>query len=119
MKSGVAAAVVAVAEHARRPHRCRGVQVVLTAGEETGCTGALLIDAAALAGGGPLLVAEPTGNTLVPAHKGAHWMRLGAAAGRRTVRHPSSATTPWSGWPGRPWPCTTTPTGRTTSGSER
>ncbi|NMH92664.1 M20 family metallopeptidase [Pseudonocardia bannensis] len=78
MKSGVAAAVVAVAEHARRPHRCRGVQVVLTAGEETGCTGALRIDAAALSGGGPLLVAEPTGNTLVPAHKGAHWMRLGA-----------------------------------------
>jgi succinyl-diaminopimelate desuccinylase len=84
MKSGVAAAVVAAAEHARRPHRCRGVQLVLTAGEETGCTGLLGLNAAAtatLAVGGPLVVAEPTANALVPAHKGAHWMRL-TATGR-------------------------------------
>jgi succinyl-diaminopimelate desuccinylase len=82
MKSGVAAAVVATIEHAARPHRCRGVQLVLTAGEETGCTGLLGLDAparAALAGGGPLVVAEPTGNQLVLGHKGAHWMRLRAA----------------------------------------
>ena len=32
----------------------------------------------ALAAGGPLVVAEPTANRLVPAHKGAHWMRLTA-----------------------------------------
>ena len=79
MKSGVAALVVAVAEHAARPHDCRGVQVVLTAGEETGCTGALRIPRGALLGGGPLVVAEPTQNRLVPAHKGAHWMRLTAS----------------------------------------
>jgi succinyl-diaminopimelate desuccinylase len=78
MKSGVAALVVAVAEHVRRPHDCRGVQVVLTSGEETGCTGALRIPASSLAQGGPLVVAEPTANRLVPAHKGAHWMRLTA-----------------------------------------
>ncbi len=78
MKSGVAALVVAVAEHTRRPHDCRGVQVVLTSGEETGCTGALTIPATALAGGGPLVVAEPTQNRLVPGHKGAHWMRISA-----------------------------------------
>lgn len=81
MKSGVAALVVAVAEHVSRPHRCRGVQVVLTSGEETGCTGALEIPASALVPGGPLVVAEPTQNRLVPAHKGAHWMRV-TAAGR-------------------------------------
>jgi succinyl-diaminopimelate desuccinylase len=81
MKSGVAAIVVAVAAHARRPHRCRGVQVVLTAGEETGCTGAAMIPAEVLAPGGPLVVAEPTANRLVPGHKGALWLRL-TAAGR-------------------------------------
>jgi succinyl-diaminopimelate desuccinylase len=81
MKSGVAAALVAVADHAVRPHACRGLQVVLTAGEETGCTGALRLQRSALAPGGPLLVAEPTANGLVPGHKGAHWMRL-TAAGR-------------------------------------
>ncbi|MEO6879737.1 MAG: M20/M25/M40 family metallo-hydrolase [Mycobacteriaceae bacterium] len=81
MKSGVAALLVAAAEHARRPHDCRGVQVVLTAGEETGCTGALALRAADLAAGGPLLVAEPTANRLVPGHKGVHWLEL-TAAGR-------------------------------------
>ena len=78
MKSGVAALVVAVADHVRRTHDCRGVQVVLTSGEETGCDGALRLPASALATGGPLVVAEPTANRLVPAHKGAHWMRLTA-----------------------------------------
>jgi succinyl-diaminopimelate desuccinylase len=84
MKSGVAALVVAAVEHMRRPHRCRGVQVVLTAGEETGCTGLLGLGEehrAAVATGGPLVVAEPTANELVLGHKGAHWMRL-TATGR-------------------------------------
>ena len=78
MKSGVAALVVAVASHAAACRDCRGVQVVLTSGEETGCEGALEIPASALAGGGPLVVAEPTANRAVPAHKGVHWMRLSA-----------------------------------------
>jgi succinyl-diaminopimelate desuccinylase len=81
MKSGVAAAVVATVEHAARPHTCRGVQLVLTAGEETGCTGLVGLDASgrdAMARGGPLVVAEPTANALVIGHKGAHWMRLRA-----------------------------------------
>ena len=78
MKSGVAALLVAVAEHAARSHDCRGVQVVLTAGEETGCTGALRLPAEAMVGGGPLVVAEPTQNRLVPGHKGALWLRLAA-----------------------------------------
>jgi succinyl-diaminopimelate desuccinylase len=79
MKSGVAAAVVAVAAHAATPHDCRGVQVVLTAGEETGCTGAEQIPRDALTPGGPLVVAEPTANRLVLGHKGALWLRLSAA----------------------------------------
>jgi succinyl-diaminopimelate desuccinylase len=91
MKSGVAALVVAVAGHSRRPHRCRGVQVVLTAGEETGCTGVARIPGTALVGAGPLVVAEPTGNRLVPGHKGALWLRL-VAAGR--AAHGSA---PWLG----------------------
>lgn len=78
MKSGVAALVTAVAAHARRAHPCHGVQVVLTAGEETGCTGAFRLPAGELAPGGPLLVAEPTANRLVPGHKGALWLRLTA-----------------------------------------
>lgn len=57
------------------------MQVVLTAGEETGCTGALALRAADLATGGPLLVAEPTANRLVPGHKGVHWLEL-TATGR-------------------------------------
>jgi len=76
MKSGIAAMVTAVVGHLRRPHECRGIQLILTAGEETGCQGALQIPSSALAGGGPLLVGEPTANALVPAHKGALWLRM-------------------------------------------
>jgi succinyl-diaminopimelate desuccinylase len=78
MKAGVAALVLAVADHLSTPHECRGVQVVLCSGEETGCEGAAAIPREALAPGGPLVVAEPTANRLVPGHKGAHWMRLSA-----------------------------------------
>jgi succinyl-diaminopimelate desuccinylase len=119
MKSGVAAAVAAVIEHAARPHACRGVQVVLTAGEETGCTGLLGLDAPAresLATGGPLVVAEPTANELVLGHKGAHWMRL-RATGRAAhgsapelgdnavVRLARAAVTlhDHAGWPRHDW----------------
>lgn len=78
MKSGVAAAVVAAVDHTARPHHCHGLQLVLTAGEETGCTGAFRLPQSSLATGGPLLVAEPTANRLILGHKGAHWMRLTA-----------------------------------------
>lgn len=78
MKGGVAAAVVAAVDHAAQPHDCHGLQLVLTAGEETGCTGALTLRRSSLALGGPLLVAEPTANRLTLGHKGAHWMRLTA-----------------------------------------
>lgn len=81
MKSGVAALLVAAAAHADSPHSCRGLQVVLTAGEETGCTGAAALQRSDLLAGGPLLVAEPTANRLLLGHKGAHWMQL-TATGR-------------------------------------
>lgn len=78
MKSGVAAMVTAVVGHLRHQHECRGIQVVLTAAEETGCQGALQIPTSALRLGGPLLVGEPTANALVAAHKGVLRLRLTA-----------------------------------------
>lgn len=87
MKSGVAAMVTAVIGHLRRTHDCRGIQVVLTAAEETGCQGSRQIPSSVLRLGGPLLVGEPTSNALVPAHKGALWLRLQA---RGRAAHGSS-----------------------------
>ncbi len=78
MKSGVAAFLVALRRHHARSHRCRGVQVVLTAGEETGAEGAAGFPPDQVRTGGWLVVAEPTANRLVPAHKGALWLRLRA-----------------------------------------
>jgi succinyl-diaminopimelate desuccinylase len=76
MKSGVAAFVTACNELADRLAGTPGVVLFITAGEETGCTGA-----AALARGttrlpqvGALVVAEPTGNRLLVGHKGALWL---------------------------------------------
>lgn len=76
MKSGVAAFVAASIELAGKLHGTPGVVLFITAGEETGCSGA-----AALAGGqtklpnvGALVVAEPTGNRPLVGHKGALWL---------------------------------------------
>src|SRR5262249_34580404 len=76
MKSGVAAFVAASIALATSLTGTPGVVLLITAGEETGCTGA-----AALASGskplpqaGALLVAEPTGNRLLVGHKGALWL---------------------------------------------
>ena len=77
MKAGVAAAVVAATEHVRAGGR--GVQVVLTFGEETGCEGAREIPADALSPSGTLLVAEPTANRVVLGHKGVLWLVLRAS----------------------------------------
>jgi succinyl-diaminopimelate desuccinylase len=76
MKSGVAAFVVACLQLSDRLAVTPGVVLVITAGEETGCTGA-----AALAQGfknlpkvGAFVVAEPTGNRPMVGHKGALWL---------------------------------------------
>lgn len=82
MKGGAAAIVVAAERLARLGRGEAGLEVVLCAGEETGCDGAL-----ALAGAGPLghigalLVAEPTSNYPCVAHKGVAWLRA-TATGR-------------------------------------
>ena len=76
MKSGVAAFVAACIALADRLAGTPGVVLLITAGEETGCSGAT-----ALARGktrlprvGALVVAEPTGNRLLVGHKGALWL---------------------------------------------
>ncbi|MDO8881168.1 MAG: M20 family metallopeptidase [Coriobacteriia bacterium] len=79
MKSGVAALVVALTRHIARGPGGRGIVVVLTAAEETGCEGARhLMGVRTIPGGGPLLVAEPTGNRIAPGHKGVLWLRVNA-----------------------------------------
>ncbi len=80
MKSGVAAMAVTALHLAGQPAGRGGVVFVFTAGEETGCEGALqmqqsgaLPDAA-----GALVVAEPTGNIPLLGHKGALWLECTA-----------------------------------------
>jgi succinyl-diaminopimelate desuccinylase len=76
MKSGVAAIVAAAGQLAEQTNGAprRGLTVVLTCGEETGCAGALHLvengrDSLGAASG--LIVAEPTANRVAIAHKGA------------------------------------------------
>jgi succinyl-diaminopimelate desuccinylase len=72
MKGGTAA-IVAAAERLARAGGS-GLEVVLCAGEETGCEGALaLVEAGVLGSCGAVLVAEPTTNYPCVAHKGVVW----------------------------------------------
>ena len=80
MKSGVAAMTVTALHLAGEPKGRGGALFVFTAGEETGCEGALqmqesgaLPDAA-----GAVVVAEPTGNIPLLGHKGALWLECTA-----------------------------------------
>lgn len=77
MKGGVAAFVAAAIDATRGdPTRKRGIVLVLTAGEETGCLGAAALAEAGLLGtASGLVVAEPTANRLALAHKGALHLR--------------------------------------------
>jgi succinyl-diaminopimelate desuccinylase len=76
MKSGVAAFVTACIACADRLANTPGILLVITAGEETGCTGAeALVHAnGGLGQVGALVVAEPTGNKPLVGHKGALWL---------------------------------------------
>lgn len=78
MKSGVAAIVAAAVEVARRPAGKAGLTLVFTAGEETGCEGAIHLarTPGALGRAGAVVVAEPTGNEPLIGHKGALWLRV-------------------------------------------
>jgi succinyl-diaminopimelate desuccinylase len=76
MKSGVAAFVAACIALANRLANSPGVTLVITAGEETGCSGAeaLVRTNVGLGRIGALVVAEPTGNKPLVGHKGALWL---------------------------------------------
>jgi succinyl-diaminopimelate desuccinylase len=75
MKSGVAAIVTAAERVAAMGRGEAGLELVLCAGEETGCEGARrLVDSGALGEAGAVLVAEPTSNYPCVAHKGVAWL---------------------------------------------
>lgn len=81
MKSGVAAFVAAAIEAAPRLASGPGLVLIVTAGEETGCTGAHHIVATArglLGSAGALVVAEPTSNRPLVGHKGALRLKVTA-----------------------------------------
>lgn len=82
MKSGVAAFTVAAVELAASLESTPGLELVITAGEETGCAGAfdLAAKSGALGRAGAIVVAEPSGNMPWVGHKGALWLR-GIASG--------------------------------------
>ena len=71
MKSGVAAFVVACLQLSSKLAGTPGVVLVITAGEETGCTGAAALaqEFKNLPKVGAFVVAEPTGNRLLVGHK--------------------------------------------------
>ena len=76
MKAGVAAIVVAAERVAAAGRGSAGLELVLCAGEETGCEGALaLARDGALGRCAAVLVAEPTGGVPHVAHKGVVWAR--------------------------------------------
>ena len=84
MKGGVAAIVTAAEQLAAVGRGEAGLEVVLCAGEETGCEGARrLADSGVLGDVGAVLVAEPTSNYPCVAHKGVVW--LGATASGRSA----------------------------------
>src|SRR6476619_3931375 len=75
MKSGVAAFVTAGVALAGKLANTPGVVMYITAGEETGCTGAAaMAHETSLPRVGALVVAEPTGNQPLVGHKGALWL---------------------------------------------
>jgi succinyl-diaminopimelate desuccinylase len=82
MKAGVAAFVAATLAQAKRKKPHRGITLVITSGEETGCEGAFhLARTGALGSAELLIVAEPSSNLPIIAHKGSVRLRI-AAKGR-------------------------------------
>ena len=75
MKGGLAAIVTAAERVAALGRGEAGLELVLCAGEETGCEGARrLAESGALGEVGAVLVAEPTSNYPCIAHKGVVWI---------------------------------------------
>jgi succinyl-diaminopimelate desuccinylase len=76
MKSGVAAFAIAAVRMAPHLARTAGLELVITAGEETGCEGAFhLVRDRVLGRAGAVVVGEPTANYPFVGHKGAFWLR--------------------------------------------
>ena len=76
MKGGIAAFVCAAIREAHCAGDKMQIAMIITAGEETGCEGAVGIVAAGMQGkAGALVVAEPTANMPYVGHKGALWLR--------------------------------------------
>lgn len=79
MKAGVAAFVVATMAQAKWKKPARGITLVIAAGEETGCEGAFhLARVGALGRAELLIVAEPSSNLPIIAHKGSVRLRIAA-----------------------------------------
>jgi len=79
MKAGVAAFVAATIAQAGGQKLTRGITLVITAGEETGCEGAFhLARKGALGRAELLIVAEPSSNLPIIAHKGSFRVRITA-----------------------------------------
>jgi len=78
MKCGVAAFVTATISKLREGKKLRrGIKLVITAGEETGCQGAFhLVNSDALGDCSLLVVAEPSSNEPIIAHKGSLRIRV-------------------------------------------
>jgi len=76
MKSGVAAFVASSINLAGKLGRSAGLELVITAGEETGCQGAFHLSrkSGALGRAGAVVVAEPSSNYPFVGHKGAFWL---------------------------------------------
>ncbi|MFC6740977.1 M20 family metallopeptidase [Methylobacterium tardum] len=85
MKAGVAAFIAAACNvRADEPRFHRGLTLVITAGEETGCEGAFHVGREQVLGPAELLiVAEPTSNAPIFAHKGS--LRVIVTARGRTA----------------------------------
>jgi len=89
MKAGVAAMACASLDLAASSTPRRGLKLVLTGGEETGCAGALALAENArkeLGEASALLVGEPTGNRISTGHKGCMAVRAHASG---TTAHSS------------------------------
>jgi succinyl-diaminopimelate desuccinylase len=82
MKSGIAAMIAACEKVTQNSQLRRGITLILTGGEETGCEGAVHLvreEKALLGEASALIVGEPTGNSMVLAHKGALWLEAKAS----------------------------------------
>ncbi|EGU55645.1 acetylornithine deacetylase or succinyl-diaminopimelate desuccinylase [Vibrio nigripulchritudo ATCC 27043] len=77
MKSGIAAFISACIKNKAAIKEGKGVVLILTGGEETGCDGAkaMVVDNVDFPEVGALIVGEPTSNYPVIGHKGALWLK--------------------------------------------